>query len=94
MLPMRPGLAQDCKLQQVSAAVSPLAAIRYSSRGSLNEPMRCTCRKSAGGDETEKRQLFTDYVSAAGTRENAMNIVTNVTPEQRKLVQDILARVR
>jgi len=44
--------------------------------------------------EGEKRQLYTDYVNAAGTRENAMSIVTNVTPEQRKLVQDILARAR
>lgn len=44
--------------------------------------------------EGDKRQLYTDYVDAAGTRENAMNIVTAVTPEQRKLVRDILARVR
>ena len=44
--------------------------------------------------EGEKRQLYTDYVDGAGTRKNAMSIVTNVTPEQRKLVQDILARAR
>jgi len=44
--------------------------------------------------EGDKRQLYTDYVDAAGTRQNAMSIVTNVTPEQRKLVQDILARAR
>jgi tripartite-type tricarboxylate transporter receptor subunit TctC len=44
--------------------------------------------------EGDKRQLYTDYVNAAGTRKNAMSIVTNVTPEQKKLVQDILARAR
>ncbi len=41
--------------------------------------------------EGDKRQLYTDYVDAAGTRKNALSIVTTVTPEQRKLVQDILA---
>jgi tripartite-type tricarboxylate transporter receptor subunit TctC len=44
--------------------------------------------------EGEKRQLYTDYVDGAGTRKNATSIVTTVTPEQRKLVQDILARAR
>jgi tripartite-type tricarboxylate transporter receptor subunit TctC len=44
--------------------------------------------------EGEKRQLYTDYVDAAGTRKNATGIVTTVTPEQRKLVQDILAGAR
>jgi tripartite-type tricarboxylate transporter receptor subunit TctC len=44
--------------------------------------------------EGDKRQLYTDYVDAAGTRQNAMSIVTNVTPEQRKLVQNILAKAR
>lgn len=44
--------------------------------------------------EGDKRQLYTDYVDAAGTRKNATSIVTAVTPEQRKLVQDILAKAR
>ncbi len=44
--------------------------------------------------EGDKRQLYTDYVDAAGTRKNAMSIVTNVTPEQRKLVQKVLARAK
>ena len=44
--------------------------------------------------EGEKRELYTDYVDAAGTRRNAMSIVTSVTPEQRKRVRDILARAR
>src|SRR5262245_8179479 len=44
--------------------------------------------------EGDKRQLYTDYVDAAGTRKNAMSIVTTITPEQKKLVHDILARAR
>jgi tripartite-type tricarboxylate transporter receptor subunit TctC len=44
--------------------------------------------------EGDKRQLYTDYVDAAGTRKNALSIVSTVTPQQRKLVQNILARAR
>ncbi len=44
--------------------------------------------------EGDKRQLYTDYVDAAGTRKNAMSIVTTITPEQKKLVHDILAKAR
>jgi tripartite-type tricarboxylate transporter receptor subunit TctC len=44
--------------------------------------------------EGEKRQLYSDYVDAAGTRKNAVSIVTNATPAQRKLVQKILARAK
>jgi tripartite-type tricarboxylate transporter receptor subunit TctC len=44
--------------------------------------------------EGDKRQLYTDYVDAAGTRKNALSIVTAVTPAQKKQVQDILAKGR
>ena len=44
--------------------------------------------------EGDKRQLYTDYVDGAGTRKNATSIVTTVTADQRKLVQDILAGAR
>jgi tripartite-type tricarboxylate transporter receptor subunit TctC len=44
--------------------------------------------------EGDKRQLYTDYIDAAGTRKNAISIVTAISPEQKKLVQDILARAR
>src|SRR5882672_11541969 len=44
--------------------------------------------------EGDKRQLYTDYVDATGTRRNAMSIVTAITPEQKKLVHDILAKAR
>jgi tripartite-type tricarboxylate transporter receptor subunit TctC len=42
--------------------------------------------------EGDKRQLYTDYLDGAGTRKNAMDLVANVTPEQKKRVQTILAR--
>jgi tripartite-type tricarboxylate transporter receptor subunit TctC len=44
--------------------------------------------------EGEKRHLYTDYLDGAGTRKNAMSLVTNVTPEQKQRVQAILARAR
>jgi tripartite-type tricarboxylate transporter receptor subunit TctC len=44
--------------------------------------------------EGDKRQLYTDYVNAAGTRKNATTIVTTATPAQRQLVHDILAKAR
>jgi tripartite-type tricarboxylate transporter receptor subunit TctC len=42
--------------------------------------------------EGDKRQLYTDYLDGAGTRKNAMDLVANVTPEQKKRIQTILAR--
>jgi tripartite-type tricarboxylate transporter receptor subunit TctC len=65
---------------------SRLAFLEAATRKSVSDPNFLA--------EGEKRQLYTDYVDAAGTRKNAMSIVTTVTPEQRKLVQDILARAR
>ena len=44
--------------------------------------------------EGDKRQLFTDYLDGAGTRKNALSLVANVTPEQKKRVQAILAKAR
>jgi tripartite-type tricarboxylate transporter receptor subunit TctC len=44
--------------------------------------------------EGDKRQLYTDYLDGAGTRNNALSIVANVTPEQKKRIQTILARAR
>ncbi|MCC6889248.1 MAG: hypothetical protein IT536_12000 [Hyphomicrobiales bacterium] len=44
--------------------------------------------------EGEKRHLYTDYLDGAGTRKNALSLVANVTPEQKKRVQAILAKVR
>lgn len=44
--------------------------------------------------EGEKRHLYTDYLDGVGTRKNAMSLVANVTPEQKKRVQTILARAK
>jgi tripartite-type tricarboxylate transporter receptor subunit TctC len=42
----------------------------------------------------EKSQRYIDYLDAAATRNNAEDVVTNITPEQKKRVQDILAKAR
>jgi tripartite-type tricarboxylate transporter receptor subunit TctC len=42
----------------------------------------------------EKTQRYIDYLDADTTRKNALDVVTNITPEQKKRVQDILARAR
>jgi tripartite-type tricarboxylate transporter receptor subunit TctC len=67
-------------------SASRLAFLEAAVKESLSDP-----KFLAEGD---KRQLYTDYVDAAGTRKNAMTIVTNVTPEQKRRVQGILARAR
>jgi tripartite-type tricarboxylate transporter receptor subunit TctC len=65
---------------------SRLAFLEAATRNAVSDPSFLA--------EGEKRQLYTDYVDGAGTRKNAVSIVTTVTPEQKKLVQDILARAR
>jgi tripartite-type tricarboxylate transporter receptor subunit TctC len=44
--------------------------------------------------EGEKSQRYIDYLDAATTRRNAQDVVSDISPEQRKRVQDILARAR
>ena len=44
--------------------------------------------------EGDKRQLYTDYLDGATTSKNALSLVANVTPEQKKRVQAILLRTR
>ena len=44
--------------------------------------------------EGHKRQLYTDYLDGAATSKNALSLVANVTPEQKKRVQAILLRTR
>jgi hypothetical protein len=44
--------------------------------------------------EGEKSQRYIGYLDAAATRRNAQDVVTNISPEQRKRVQDILAKAR
>jgi tripartite-type tricarboxylate transporter receptor subunit TctC len=44
--------------------------------------------------EGEKSQRYIDFVDAAQTRKNALTVVANVTPGQKKRVQGILAKAR
>ena len=44
--------------------------------------------------EGEKSQRYIDYQDAAATRKNAQDVVTDITPPQRKRVQDILSKAR
>jgi hypothetical protein len=44
--------------------------------------------------EGERSQRYIDYLDAVATRKNAQDMVTNISPEQRKRVQDILAKAR
>jgi hypothetical protein len=44
--------------------------------------------------EGEKSQRYINYLDAAATRRNAQDVVANIGPEQRKRVQDILAKAR
>jgi tripartite-type tricarboxylate transporter receptor subunit TctC len=44
--------------------------------------------------EGEKSQRYINYLDAGTTFRNAQDVVSNITPEQRKRVQDILAKAR
>jgi len=63
-----------------------LAALQAAVKQTLNEPALIA--------EGEKGQRYIDYLDAAATRKNAQDVVTNISPEQRKRVQDILTKAR
>jgi hypothetical protein len=44
--------------------------------------------------EGERSQRYIDHLDAVATRKNAQGVVTEISPEQRKRVQDILAKAR
>jgi tripartite-type tricarboxylate transporter receptor subunit TctC len=44
--------------------------------------------------EGEKTQRYINYLDAAATFRNAQDVVKNITPDQRKRVQDILTKAR
>jgi hypothetical protein len=44
--------------------------------------------------EGEKSQRYINYLDPGTTFRNAQDVVSNITPEQRKRVQDILAKAR
>jgi tripartite-type tricarboxylate transporter receptor subunit TctC len=63
-----------------------LAYLQAAVKQTLNEPALIA--------EGERSQRYIDYLDAAATRKNAQDVVSNITPEQRKRVQDILAKAR
>jgi tripartite-type tricarboxylate transporter receptor subunit TctC len=63
-----------------------LAALQAAVKQTLNEPALVA--------EGEKSQRYINYLDAVATHENAQDVVTNISPEQRKRVQDILAKAR
>jgi hypothetical protein len=63
-----------------------LAALQAAVRETLTDPALVA--------EGEKSQRYINYLDAATTRRNAQDVVTDITPEQRKRVQAILAKAR
>ena len=68
------------------AALGRLAYLQDAVKATLNDPALVA--------EGEKSQRYIDYLDADATRKNARDVVTDITPEQRKRVQDILAKAR
>jgi tripartite-type tricarboxylate transporter receptor subunit TctC len=63
-----------------------LAALQAAVKETLNDPGLVA--------EGEKSQRYINYLDAATTRKNAHDVVSDISPEQRKRVQDILAKAR
>jgi tripartite-type tricarboxylate transporter receptor subunit TctC len=69
-----------------SMSAGRLASLQTAVKQTLNEPALIA--------EGERSQRYIDYLDAATTRKNAQDVVSNITPEQRKRVQNILAKAR
>jgi putative tricarboxylic transport membrane protein len=63
-----------------------LAALRAAVKETLSEPTLIA--------EGERSQRYIDYLDAGATHKNAQAVVTDISPGQRKRVQDILAKAR
>jgi hypothetical protein len=63
-----------------------LATLQVAVKETLNAPALVA--------EGERSQRHIDYLDAVATRKNAVDVVTNISPEQRKRVQDILTKAR
>jgi hypothetical protein len=63
-----------------------LATLQAAVKETLNAPALVA--------EGEKSQRYIDYLDAVATRKNAQDVVTDISPEQRKRVQDILTKAR
>jgi tripartite-type tricarboxylate transporter receptor subunit TctC len=73
-------------LVPASLPAGRLAYLQAAVKATLNDPALVA--------EGEKSQRYIDYLDAATTQKNARDVVTDITPEQRKRVQDILAKAR
>jgi tripartite-type tricarboxylate transporter receptor subunit TctC len=67
-------------------APARLAFLQAAVKATLNDPALLA--------EGEKSQRYINYLDADTTRQNARDVVSNISPEQRKRIQDILARAR
>ena len=63
-----------------------LAFLRAAVKETLSDPALI--------DEGERSERYIDYLDADMTRKNVRDVVTNITPEQKQRVQDILAKAR
>jgi arginine/ornithine N-succinyltransferase beta subunit len=63
-----------------------LAYLQAAVKATLSDPVLLA--------EGEKSQRYIDYLDAATTRKNAQDVVSDITPEQRKRVQDIISKAR
>jgi tripartite-type tricarboxylate transporter receptor subunit TctC len=63
-----------------------LATLQAAVKETLNAPALVA--------EGEKSQRYINYLDAGATRRNAQEVVSDISPEQRKRVQDILAKAR
>jgi len=63
-----------------------LATLRAAVKETLSEPRLIA--------EGERSQRYVDYLDAGATHKNAQAVVTDISPEQRKRVQDILTKAR
>jgi tripartite-type tricarboxylate transporter receptor subunit TctC len=60
----------------------------------LQAAVKATLNDPALLAEGDRSQRYIDYLDAATTRKNAQDVVSDITPEQRKRVQDIISKAR
>jgi putative tricarboxylic transport membrane protein len=69
-----------------SMAAARLAFLQAAVKKTLTEPQIVA--------DGERSQRYIDYLDADSTHKNALTVVTNITPDQKKRVQTILTKAR
>jgi tripartite-type tricarboxylate transporter receptor subunit TctC len=82
------------KLEDLGRILLVPANLPWGRLAYLQDAVKATLNDPALVAEGEKSQRYIDYLDADATRKNARDVVTDITPEQRKRVQDILAKAR